>query len=295
METALNNVGLDWKDLFERMSIGFAVRKIIFNKKGEATDIKYLEANPVFVKYSGLSKKELLSKTVKQLDPTLEKAWLERYQRVLKTGKPAMFEQEMAALGKTFRVYAVKAGSNIVETVFTDITSGEKMEDDLASEKTMFETLVNSVSDFVISKDVRGRYLMCNKAFAKIIAGKPEKEVIGKTDKELFGRNEVMQNAIVDTDKKVFSKRQAVKMEWEASTAKGQIIKLETIKTPMVDEKGKVVGLVGISRDITERRKMEEELQERVRVSEILNKIMVDRELKMIELKNEIAKLKKHG
>lgn len=60
-----------------------------------------------------------------------------------------------------------------------------------------------------------------------------------------------------------------------------------------LDEKGKPVRLAGTVHDITEHKKLEEELQEKVDDLEKANKLMVDRELKMIELKKEIEKLKK--
>ncbi|MFZ3044151.1 MAG: PAS domain S-box protein [Minisyncoccia bacterium] len=65
--------------------------------------------------------------------------------------------------------------------------------------------------------------------------------------------------------------------------------------TPIQDLSGEISGVMGISRDITHRKKMEEELQEKVDDLEKANRLMVGRELKMIELKGEIEELRRQA
>ena len=62
--------------------------------------------------------------------------------------------------------------------------------------------------------------------------------------------------------------------------------------TPIRGDKGEITHFVGITRDITDRKNLEEELTKQLKETTRLNKLMVDRELKMIELKKEIATLK---
>lgn len=165
---------------------------------------------------------------------------------------------------------------------------------EIVREDRLFETLINSLPDFIFAKDRSGRYLVCNDSFADLYVGKPKKDIIGKTDKEIFGKKDKIKlNFILEKDKEVFEKGKDVRVEWEAKLSNGKIVKLETLKTRFIDESGKLAGLVGVSRDITERKKTEEELKDKVRVSEILTKTMVDREIKMIELKKELADLNK--
>lgn len=293
MTTALEKIEIDWKSLFEQMSMGFAVHRMVWGKNGEAKDIVYLEVNPVYEKLTGLSRSKVLGKGVNEVIPGLENEWFERYGKVVKTGKPVTFEQESATLGKIFRVYAFKTGVDQFASVFADITEETKNELSLANEKILVNSLINSMSDFIFSKDVEGRYLVCNDSFANLFVGRPVEEVIGKTDEEIFGKEqEEKLNFILEKDKEVLEKGNDVKAEWEATLANGKKVKLETIKTRFRDEAGKLTGLVGVSRDVTERRKIEDELKQRAESLEQMNKLMVDRELKMIELKKEIEKLK---
>ncbi len=162
-----------------------------------------------------------------------------------------------------------------------------------AKEIALLETLINSMPDLLFGKDIQGRYLVCNDAFARLFVGLPKAKIIGKTDRELFsGKNKTRLEFILEKDNEVIKFGKDIKVEWKTKLANGKEVILETIKTQFKDEKGKLLGLVGVSRDITLRKKEEEEFAERMRQSELLNKVMVDREIKMAELKKEIVDLK---
>lgn len=72
----------------------------------------------------------------------------------------------------------------------------------------------------------------------------------------------------------------------------GNHILLETNGTPILDEKGNLIGYRGADTDITLREKTEEELKKRAEELENINKLMVGRELKMIEMKQELERLR---
>jgi hypothetical protein len=72
----------------------------------------------------------------------------------------------------------------------------------------------------------------------------------------------------------------------------GKIFNIITKKTRYIDEDGNKF-LIGVIHDITSRKNMESELQSKVRELEMINKVMVGREIKMAELKEEIADLHK--
>jgi PAS domain S-box-containing protein len=294
MDTAQYVEELDWHSLLEKMTLGFAVHRVIRDKKGKVIDCLIVAVNKEFEILTGHKRNQvegaLFSKTIK----TGGAGWISRYAKVVDTGKSVTFETDSFEEGKYHQVHAFKTGPEMFGAVFADITEGKKMRLSLASEKIMISTLINSITDFIFSKDINGRYTACNDSFARLFVGRPVAEIIGKTDRELFGEKEsVKLNFILEKDREVFKKGENIKVEWEAKLADGRIVKLETIKTRFKDESGKLSGLVGVSRDITERDNAEKELKERVRSSEILNKVMVDREIKMIELKKEIANLKK--
>ena len=172
METALENIQIDWRNLFEKMSMGYAVHKIVWDKKGKAVDIVYLEVNSVYEKLTGLTREKVVNKPVSKSIPGLEREWYERYEKVVKTGKPISFEQEAVTLGRVFQVYAFKVGKDMFASIFSDISEQSKSKKILANEKLLVDTLINSMTDFIFSKDINGRYLECNEPFARLFVGK---------------------------------------------------------------------------------------------------------------------------
>jgi PAS domain S-box-containing protein len=275
---------------------------VMMNNKGKITSWN-LGAERMF----GYKEKEVLGKDLHLLI-AVEKDHRENKKHLnvfFKTGISPVIGKvvELPVKNKKGKVFTIELSVSATQLdnewygvgMMRDVTERKKVEKNLAEEKMLMETLINAIPDYIISKNIKGQYLMCNKAFAEKLVGKSREEILGRTDRQLFQKNLLMMNFILEKDQGVMKEGKNVKEVWEANLADGQVVKLETIKTRLLNKIGKVIGLVGVSRDVTERYKNDEELKERVRSSEILNKVMVDREIKMIELKKEIANLKKNG
>jgi PAS domain S-box-containing protein len=185
-----------------------------------------------------------------------------------------------------------------------------KKAEELMREKALLRCIIDSASDLIFIKDRKGVYLGCNKASEKFI-GLPESEQIGKTDFDFFDQE--MAKHIQENDRQMIEEGKALRTEEWVTYSDGHRILLDTVKVPFYGFDGESRGLVGISRDITERKRVEEEilqlnnkLEKRVkeRTSELeaanaelykLNRIFVGRELKMIELKERIRELEKNS
>ncbi len=116
--------------------------------------------------------------------------------------------------------------------------------------------LIEALPDAVFFKDVRGRHLFVNDACAKL-AGLGKEKMLGKTDKQLLPPDLAEQCAL--SDKEAMNLRKPVRFEESMTDAEGKKTFLETIKVPFLDKRGDVAGLVGVSRDITERKQAERE------------------------------------
>lgn len=122
---------------------------------------------------------------------------------------------------------------------------------------TLLSTIYHSIPDLVCSKDVNSIYTSCNPAFERF-AGLPEAELIGKSDMETFKIDEKMARLFIRADQKVLrDERVEVSEEW-VTYPNGTQYLLETLKTPMY-QNGKVVGMMAIARDVTRRKKAEEQ------------------------------------
>ena len=122
--------------------------------------------------------------------------------------------------------------------------------------QTLIKTLINSVPDLIFYKDVNSIYIGCNSAFEKF-AGKEEKDLIGLTDLDLFDKDAA--DSFIALDKEVMNQNKPNINDEIVTYPDGTKIFLETLKTPYSNSDGNVIGIIGISRDITERKKREEE------------------------------------
>jgi PAS domain S-box-containing protein len=292
MPTELAGVPIDWKSLFEKMSIGFSIQKLIWDENGNPSDIEYIDVNPSFERITGISREMAVGSRTSRVIPNLERIVYEHYGKVVKTGEPVSFEQFVADLGVYLKVYAFKTGENEFGAIFEDITQPRAILEGQLKEFDLMNTLIDSISDYVFCKNRDDVYVLCNKSFAENFAGMSKNELIGKTDADLFRQKDPEKlNFILNRDQEVYKSGAAVKVDWVTRLSNGQEVRLETIKTPLKNEKGEVMGIVGVSRDVTTAKLFEESLSAKMKELEFVNKIMVDRELKMVELKKTITEL----
>ncbi|MBF0319311.1 MAG: PAS domain S-box protein [Nitrospirae bacterium] len=118
-------------------------------------------------------------------------------------------------------------------------------------------TLLASIEDMICIKDMDERLVLTNGAF-KEFTGLTDEDIIGKTYANFFPPAFAKKER--ESDREVFVTLKAVQIEQKLSSRAGDVY-LETIKNPIFSEAGKVFGLVSVSRDITERKKLEIELR----------------------------------
>jgi PAS domain S-box-containing protein len=122
----------------------------------------------------------------------------------------------------------------------------------------LLQGITEGTTDAVFVKDLQGRYLMMNSAGARFL-GCTVPEILGKTDVELFVPQ--VGRAIMERDRKVVEAGETRTYE-EFGTAAGVTRLYLATKGPFRDPSGKVLGLLGICRDITDRKRAEEEIRQ---------------------------------
>jgi PAS domain S-box-containing protein len=125
---------------------------------------------------------------------------------------------------------------------------------------TNLETLADNLPDITFVKNRDHRYVLVNKPFCAFL-GKRKDQVLGKTAHDLYPKD--VADISEEFDKQVFELGVTVdSQERERPDAQGVARILQTKKAPLKDTEGNVTNLIGISRDITERKQMEEKLRE---------------------------------
>lgn len=121
-----------------------------------------------------------------------------------------------------------------------------------------FRTLVGTIPDLVWLKDKDGIYLNCNKQFERLY-GAMETDIIGKSDYDFVDKE--LADSFREHDRKAMaSGKSMINEEWLTFAEDGYRGLFETIKTPMKDANGNLIGVLGVSRDISERKRAEESL-----------------------------------
>jgi PAS domain S-box-containing protein len=140
-------------------------------------------------------------------------------------------------------------------------SNDRRQTEDRSNELRMLRVLIDSIPDFLYAKDVESRFVIANSSVAANAGVKEAANLVGKTDFDLFPK-ELAENYYDDEQKVIRSGQPLLNREEKCVDPQGNIRYLLTTKVPVRNESGQIEGIVGIGRDITKRRKIEEELRE---------------------------------
>ena len=155
-----------------------------------------------------------------------------------------------------------ETGEIVIEGLAMDITDRKRTEDALRKSESLMRSLKESIPDLVWLKDKDGVYITCNQVFERFFGAKAA-EIIGRRDHDFVDAE--LADFFLENDRKALATGRSVRNEERLVFADtGYEGLFETIKTPMSDDLGNVIGVLGISRDITERKQAAEEVQRNV-------------------------------
>jgi PAS domain S-box-containing protein len=201
----------------------------------------------------------------------------EAIQAAIDHGTPYDLELEMTSakgIKKWVRTMGVPVmeGNKVIKIrgIYQDITNRKEDELILENERLRLRTLIKTIPDLIWLKDPEGKYLLCNPIFESFI-GIPETDILGKTDFD-FGNHELAEISRQRDIKLMSLNNPVIYEEWGTRKSDGQQRLIETIKTPMFDTEGKLIGILGVGRDITQYYQSQESLREREEIySTIVN------------------------
>ncbi len=139
-------------------------------------------------------------------------------------------------------------------TVITDLKGQSVLETAISKSRVQQKAILDNIPYLAWMKDHEGRYISVNKPFADFF-GLQSSKIIGKTDSEIFPKNIAERHQNYDDTVRQARSRKFFEDNWGLQ---GVICWMETFSTSILDPRGELIGITGISRDITDRKSMED-------------------------------------
>jgi len=261
---------------------------------------RFIYASPQTLKLHGYERKEdLLGHSAFELiAPEDHTSAMNILQQITRT--PILHDLQYTALRKDGTRFILEGRAVVIKdqygnpksfiSVTRDITERKMAEEALRKSEERFRQIAESAGEWIWETDAMGLYTYASPVVEKILGYKLE-EIIGKKYFYDFFAPDVkeeLKKAAFET----FIKKEPIKNLLNANVHRnGNIVLLETNGMPVLDDKGNLLGYRGADTDITERKKAEENLKEKINELERYKTATVGRELKMIELKKQIKEL----
>ncbi|MBN2612354.1 MAG: PAS domain S-box protein [Bacteroidales bacterium] len=148
------------------------------------------------------------------------------------------------------------------EDLERQLEENQKTQEELAREKILMDALMDNVPEYIYFKDRDSKFIRNSKSHARLFGFENPKDISGKSDFDFFA-DEHARPAYEGEQKIIKTGKPILDLVEREVKKDGSISWVSTTKLPLRDQKGKIVGTFGISKDITESKKMEMEIKEK--------------------------------
>jgi PAS domain S-box-containing protein len=246
-----------FRQIFEEAPIGMAVVDL---------EERFNKVNNVFCQMVGYSEAELAERTAPDITHADDVAEGAALAHALLNGKPRC-AVEKRYVRRTGEVVQVLRTACLIRdqqgtphhylVMVQDITARKRAEEAVHQSHALLRAVIEGTEDAVYVKDIESRYLLINPAGARFLRASPE-EIVGKRDSDFVSPESAA--ATVQWDAAVMAAGQSQTYE-DTNEMVGEVRTFLSTKGPYRDHVGNVIGVVGISRDITMRKRNEEALE----------------------------------
>ncbi len=248
---------------------------------------KIIRMNPAAEKTFGYRSKEVIGREMGELfmPPEVRERQRLNLERFQNSGAASMigsrvevpaFRKDGSEFIAEMATQGMRLDGEFVFAVFLrDISERKQHEEELnqaqellRKERDLLRALMDHLPDLIFAKDLDGRFVSANAALLKILGISSPEQIVGKTDFD-FSPEELARQYLKDDQKVMQSGQPMFNREEEFCATDGSVRWVLTTKVPLHDAAGKAEGLVGICRDITERKQWEEELERAKEAAEL--------------------------
>lgn len=284
-EAALREREEQYRTLITTMQQGLALHEVIVNDEGTVTDYRFLDMNPSYERMTGLTRERTIGRTVRGVLPGIEEYWIEKFGRVAQTGQPLTYENYDASMDKYFEVIAYRPRHQQFAVIVTDITQRRRAEVSVKESEQKYRLLAENSTDVIWTTDMSGSFTYISPSVRQLRGYAPE-EVLRQDLEEMVcpGSLPVMSDVMSKLLRQARESGRVVSeyVEVEQPTKDGATVWTEVVTHLMVGTDREPIGILGVSRDITERKRREALLTTRLRLSEFANSHTVPELLRMV-------------
>jgi diguanylate cyclase (GGDEF)-like protein/PAS domain S-box-containing protein len=253
-EEALRESEARYKALLAGAPVGMIVvdvqtKQFRYANPGVCRMFGYTEEEFLRIGVADMSPKESLDQTLAEFEAQL------RGEKLLSPDIPCLRKDGTLFYADIRGIAITLDGRKCNLGIFTDITERKRAEEALLQSESKYRTLLEGLPQKVFFKDRNSVYVSCNEHYARDLRINPD-EIAGKTDYDFYPA-ELAEKYRAD-DKRVVQSGETEDIE-EEYVQDGRQAYVQTVKTPVKDEHGKVVGVLGIFWDVTDRKQAEEE------------------------------------
>ena len=228
--------------------------------------LKFLAVNEAALKRYGYTRKEFLRMTAKDIRPAEDvPAFLKAYGKGAKGISDKGTWRHVKKDGTRLDVEITTANitwnrRRAQLVVANDITERKRADEALAEERRLLRTLIDAMPDYIYVKDAKSRFVLANRGVATLMGFTSPEELLGKTDFDWFPKE--LASAYFSDEQAILKSGVAVVNDEERTVdARKRAKWTSTSKVPLRNQQGEVIGIIGIGRDITRRKKAEDALR----------------------------------
>jgi len=265
-EEALRESEERYRSLYSTMNEGVALHEMLYDAEQRAVDYVILDVNPAYERILGLKREQAIGSRASELYGVDKPPYMGIFAATAASGKPARFETYFAFAAKHFSVSVFSPGRGKFATVFSDITRRVEALEALEENERRYRLLAENVSDVIwtMAPDLRYTYVSPSVTTARGYSVEEAAAQSFETTLTPASFRRAMQE-LEEANTAGAGRRdeaQGVRMlELEVTRKDGSTVWMEHNVSALYDSDGQVTGYLGVSRDISERKRGEEELQ----------------------------------
>ena len=272
IEDALRESEHELRALFKSMLNAFVLFESVFDRDGNFVSYRFVYINDAYERITGVKNNEVRGKTVHEVWPNTEASWVKAYGDVATTGIPSTFDMYHEPTEKLYHCNAYRPWDTKGRfcVVFEDITERRRAEEEIQKANALLNSIVENIPNMIFLKDAGElRFTRFNRAGEELL-GHSRDDLLGKNDYDFFPKEQA--DFFTQKDREVLRRKVIVDIQEEPlqTRDRGERI-LHTKKVPILNANGEPEYLMGISEDITDRKRAEAEkrrLEERLRRAE---------------------------